>query len=50
MAADTENSMAGKSSLFGDITGGIKIALGLASVATLFTGGGDGGSFGKGGE
>jgi hypothetical protein len=38
MAADTENKMAGTSGFMGAITGGIKIALGLASVATLFTG------------
>jgi hypothetical protein len=35
MAASTENDMANKSSLFGDITGGLKIAAGIAS---LFTG------------
>lgn len=45
-AADTENSMAGKSGFMGAITGGLKIALGLASVATLFTGGGGEGNIG----
>lgn len=50
MAADTENSMASTAITAGWITGGLKIALGLASVATLFTGGGSGSSLGKGGE